>query len=509
MNETLEIYPGQMTYTQLRDVYQKIHHIEINDNTYSQINKAEQFVQSILEKGDTVYGINTGFGLLARTTIDQEKLHQLQHNLVISHAVGTGPLLDNATVRLAMTLKVNALAQGYSGCSPKLIEMMVKIINAGITPCVPAKGSVGASGDLAPLSHIAMTVLGEGEVFFQGQKVNAKKALNDIGLQPYRLGPKEGLALVNGTEVSTAIALSALFKMDALYHSTLLAGALTTDAIKGSDKPFFASLHKVRQFKSQMDVAQALTDLLEGSEIRESHSDCENVQDPYCIRCQPQVLGACLHHSRFVAETLLTEANGVHDNPIIFSDLDMVVSGGNFHAEPVAIAADLLAVCIAEIGGIAERRIALMIDPNLSNLPAYLIQDSGLNSGYACSHTTASALANENKTLASPAAVHSLPTFANQEDHISMATYGAYRLHQMIENVATINAIELLCAAQGLDFHKPLTTSAHLQPLYEFIRAQVPFIEKDEQLYDHIEWMKQQVIADNLPWPENLAFSCS
>jgi histidine ammonia-lyase len=452
--------------------------IALSPEAMAGIERSAATVAGIVASGQTVYGINTGFGLLAQTSIPTEKLAELQRRLVLSHSAGVGALLPDEIVRLIMALKIVGLARGYSGVRPTVIEALLNFLKAGIVPCIPAKGSVGASGDLAPLAHMAAALIGEGSVRLSGMVIAAEDALQRTGLQKLVLGPKEGLALLNGTQASTALALSALFRAERIFESALVAGALSVDAAKGSDTPFDPRIHAARGQAGQMEVAAALRGLLEGSEIRHSHLDCSRVQDPYSLRCQPQVMGACLDTMRHAAHILTIEANAASDNPLVFPDENDVLSGGNFHAEPVALAADHLALAIAEIGALSERRLALLTDPVMSRLPAFLVSDPGINSGFMIAQVTAAALASENKSRAHPASVDSLPTSANQEDHVSMATFAARRLHDMAENTAAIVGIELLAAAQGIDFHAPSRTSPKLQTAMDHIRtAAAPYTE--------------------------------
>ncbi|MCG8369660.1 MAG: histidine ammonia-lyase, partial [Proteobacteria bacterium] len=435
--------------------------------------------------GDTVYGVNTGFGQLASVRIEIEELAQLQENLVRSHAVGVGEDLDDDVVRLIMLMKVIALAEGFSGVRLELVEAICALIDNEIYPRIPSRGSVGASGDLAPLAHMAGALIGIGEVRVSDNLVPAPIALREAGIEPVRLAPKEGLALLNGTQVSTALALAAVFRTENALAAALVAGAMSSDAIKGSDTPFDRRIQSVRGHGGQAAVAAVLRDLMRGSAIRASHEDCDRVQDPYSIRCQPQVVGACLDVLRHVCSVLETEANAVTDNPLVFTDSRAVLSGGNFHAEPVALAADYLALAIAEIGALSERRIALLIDSHLSGLPAFLVEEGGLNSGFMMAQVTAAALASENKSHAHPAGVDSLPTSANQEDHVSMATYAARRLHTMLDNTADIVAIELLAAAQGTGFRRDRSSGA-LEEVIAAIREISPPYENDRSLSSDI-----------------------
>jgi histidine ammonia-lyase len=444
-------------------------------------------VETIVASGAPAYGINTGFGRLSQTRIPTAELEALQKNIVLSHAAGTGPLLGDATVRLVLALKAAALAAGHSGPRPELIERLLELYNRRIYPCIPSKGSVGASGDLAPLAHLSLALLGLGEVKMEDKNLPASEALKD--LEPIRLAPKEGLALLNGTQVSTALALVGLFAAEDVYAAAVVAGSLSVDAAAGSDTPFDSRIHALRGQPGQTDVARCYASLLAGSEIRRSHLENDSrVQDPYSLRCQPQVMGACLDQMRYAAGVLEREANAVTDNPLVFPETGEILSGGNFHAEPVALAADALALAIAEIGALSERRTALLIDHTLSGLPPFLVEHGGVNSGFMVAQVTAAALASENKALAHPASVDSLPTSANQEDHVSMATFAARRLGEMAANSAGIVAIELLAAAQGIDFRAPLKTSPRLQEAHGMVRSRVAF-------YDHDRYFAPDITA--------------
>ncbi|MBH0237470.1 histidine ammonia-lyase [Methylobrevis albus] len=437
-------------------------------------------VAAIIAAGAPVYGINTGFGKLASVRIADADLATLQRNIVLSHAAGVGDALPVNVVRLVMALKLASLAQGASGIRPSTLDHLGACLARGLTPVIPGQGSVGASGDLAPLAHLAAVLIGTGEAELGGERLPAAAALARIGLQPIELGPKEGLALLNGTQVSTALALAGLFETERVFAAALVTGALSTDAAKGSDGPFDDRIQQLRRHPGQIAVAAALRQLMAGSAIRRSHLVGDaRVQDPYCLRCQPQVMGACLDLLRQAAETLGREANAVSDNPLVFPATGEVISGGNFHAEPVAFAADMIALALCEIGSIAERRIAMLVDPALSGLPAFLTPKPGLNSGFMIPQVTAAALVSENKQRAYPASVDSIPTSANQEDHVSMATHGARRLLGMGANTANVIGIELLAAAQGCDFHQPLASGAALERVRALLRAEVPTLADD------------------------------
>jgi histidine ammonia-lyase len=446
------------------------------------VRAAHTVTQRLAAADAPAYGINTGFGLLAQTRIAPAERTRLQRNIILSHASGVGPPLDAAIVRLTLVLKLSSLLQGFSGVSLELIRFLERLINAGLLPQVPAQGSVGASGDLAPLAHLSLALLGLGEIHRQGEVLPAAEALAQVGLAPLTLGPKEGLALINGTQVSTAIALAGLFELERVFAAAVVSGSLSLDALKGSDAPFDARIHHLRGFDGQARTAQTYRALLAGSAIRESHRDCPRVQDPYSLRCQPQVMGACLDLMTQQAQTLLTEANAVTDNPLIFPESGEVLSGGNFHAEPVAFAADILTLACAEVGSLAERRLALLIDPKMSGLPPFLTPDSGVNSGFMMAQVTAAALVAENRMLCHPASVDSIPTSANQEDHVSMATHGARRLLTMTGNALQIVAIEFLAACQGIDLLAPLTTSKPLAAAHSALRLAVPFAASDRLL---------------------------
>ena len=462
------------------------------------VRRSAHAIERVLASGKTVYGVNTGFGLLAQTQIPTDELELLQRNLVLSHAAGAGALLPDGIVRLVLVLKIASLAQGYSGVQPATIRALQRLLETETYPCIPAKGSVGASGDLAPLAHLAAALIGVGQVRRGGRVLRADKALAQIGLAPLRLAAKEGLALLNGTQVSTALALAGLFAIENVFAAALVAGAMSVDALKGSDVPFDDRIHALRRQDGQRRVAAMLRTLLAGSRIRASHLDCNRVQDPYSLRCQPQVMGACLDVMRSVSVTLRLEANAVTDNPVVFARERQVLSGGNFHAEPVALAADQLALAIAEIGSLSERRVALLIDPKMSGLPPFLVQKSGVNSGFMVPQVTAAALVSENKMLAHPASVDSIPTSANQEDHVSMATHGARRLLEMADNAAAVIGIELLAAAQGLEFHRPMRSSRGLERALRLVRSQVPPYSVDRFFAPDIEAAKRLVISGQM-----------
>lgn len=481
--EEIVLQPGAVSLRQWEAIYRGAG-ARLDPASAPLIAASAASVEQILSRGEPVYGINTGFGKLASVRIEAADLETLQRNIVLSHAAGVGEPSPIAVVRLMMALKLASLAQGASGVRPATTALLEDMLVKGLTPVVPAQGSVGASGDLAPLAHMAATMIGVGEIFVGDERRAAAQALEEAGLAPLTLGPKEGLALLNGTQFSTANALAGLFDAEILFRSALVTGALSTEAAKGSDTPFDPRIHALRRHAGQIETAEALRELMAGSAIRASHlKGDERVQDPYCLRCQPQVMGAALDVLRQAATTLATEANGVSDNPLIFSETGEALSGGNFHAEPVAFAADMIALTVCEIGSLAERRVAMLVDPALSGLPAFLTPKPGLNSGFMIPQVTAAALVSENKQRAYPASVDSIPTSANQEDHVSMAAHGARRLAQMVENAIAILGIELLAAAQGCDFHAPLTSSSVLEAARALIRARVPHLTDDRHFH--------------------------
>jgi histidine ammonia-lyase len=498
--EPVVLRPGSVTLAELRAIWNGAP-VVLDGAAAAVIDEAADAVGRILQSGRTVYGVNTGFGLLAQTRIPDERLLDLQRNLVLSHSCGLGEALSTRITRLIMVLKVIGLARGHSGVRRMVVHRLLVMLEAGALPLIPSQGSVGASGDLAPLAHLSAVLIGEGSVKMGEEFLPATAALARLGLEPLVLGPKEGLALINGTQVSAAIALDTLFTAERVFASALVGGALSTDALKGTDAAFDPRLHAVRGQPGQIAVAATLKSLLEGSEIKASHSDCGKVQDPYSFRCQPQVMGACLDLLRNAARTLEIEANAVSDNPVIFPDADDAVSGGNFHAQPVAFAADMLAMAMCEVGSISERRTAVLVDPKMSGLPPFLVRDSGVNSGFMIAQVTAAALVSENRTLAFPASVDSIPTSAGQEDHVSMATHGAMKARRIAINAAGVIGIELLTATQGIDFHAPLRTSPRLDRAVRAIRSRFPHYESDRYLADELGWAKEAVLAGEFSEP--------
>ncbi len=481
MNVTV-VTPGHATLADWRRIYRGAA-VTLDPVCWPAITGSAEVVAGIVARGDPVYGINTGFGKLASIRIGAADLAQLQRNLVLSHAAGVGEPTPASIIRLMLALKLASLAQGASGVRPDTVGLLEAMLARDLLPVVPCQGSVGASGDLAPLAHMTTAMLGVGEIMHQGRRLPADTALAQASLAPLTLGPKEGLALLNGTQFSTAYALAGLFAAETLVQAALITGALSTDAARGSDTPFNPRIQVLRGHRGQIEVADGLRALMAGSAIRASHLlGDERLQDPYCLRCQPQVMGAVLDLLRQAAATLATEANGVSDNPLIITESNEALSGGNFHAQPVAFAADMIALALCEIGSLAERRISMLIDPVLAGLPAFLTPRPGLNSGFMVAQVTAAALVAENRQRATPASVNSIPTSANQEDHVSMSAHAARRLLPMAENTASVLGIELLAAAQGCDFHAPLRSSAILEQIRALLRATIPQLEDDRPM---------------------------
>ena len=481
MGINIEINETPLNLALIKEVYHNPVEVSFSQKVAADIQKSAECVnQVILDKNKTVYGINTGFGHLANKRIDHKDLGLLQKSLVLSHATGVGDPIEDSLVRLITFLKIKALSRGCSGVRFEIVKAIADMLNAEIYPIIPKKGSVGASGDLAPLAHLSLVLIGEGYAHYKGERVTGADALKRAGLEPIVLGAKEGLGLLNGTQVSTAYALKGLFLAEELFKAAVGCGSLSVEGFLASRSPFDARIHECRGHQGQKDVAQAYRALLgTNSEIGDSHLDCERVQDPYCLRCQPQVMGACLTQIRNAAQVLEIEASAASDNPLVFSDNGDIISGGNFHAEPVAFAADNLALALAEIGSMAERRISALVDPYMASLPAFLVENAGVNSGFMIAHVTAASLASQNKTLAFPCSVDSLPTSANQEDVVSMAPNAGLRLWEMAENLKYILAIEYLSAVQAIDFRDGLKTSPRLEVYRGELRKVVSYYKHD------------------------------
>ena len=494
---TVVLIPGEARLAQLETIWRKGEAVELDDKAKPAIEAAAALVREAANGDEAIYGVNTGFGKLASVRIKPEDTEQLQRNLVLSHCCGVGEPLDIDTTRLMLALKLLSIGRGASGIRWDTVQLLEGLLAKGVTPVVPSQGSVGASGDLAPLAHMAATLIGEGEAWYEGGRLPSAKALEKAGLAPVKLGPKEGLGLINGTQFSTACALAGYFNAMRNVEAAIISSCLSTDAIMGSTAPLRESIHSLRGHKGQIDVGHAMRAIMDGSEIRESHREGDTrVQDPYCIRCQPQVTGAALDLLRFAGQTLETEANAVSDNPLVLVEERQIVSGGNFHAEPVAFAADQIALAIAEIGAIAQRRVALMVDPTLSHdLPPFLTPEPGLNSGFMIAEVTTAALMSENKHLANPCSTDSTPTSANQEDHVSMAAHGARRLERMNSNLNVILGVEVMCAAQGIEFRAPLATSPVLQQVMKTLRKSVPAVGADRFMAGDIQ-LAAGLVAD-------------
>ncbi len=493
----LTLTPGTVALATLRQIWAGTP-VRLATAALDRIDKAAASVNRIVASGKTVYGINTGFGLLAQTRIPADKLADLQRNLILSHSCGLGEALPRNTVRMMILLKLIGLGRGHSGVRREVIDALQALLDDDAMPIIPSQGSVGASGDLAPLAHMVAALMGEGRIDLGGEVLPAAEALARMARDPLVLAPKEGLALINGTQASTAIALDALFLGERVFSAAIHAGALSVDALKGSISPFDDRIHQLRGQPRQIAVAAQLRDLLAESEINTSHHDCDRVQDPYSFRCQPQVMGASLDLLTNAARTLEIEANAVTDNPILFPDTDEVISGGNFHAQPVAFAADIIAMALCEVGSISERRTSVLVDPNMSRLPAFLTDDGGVNSGLMIPQVTAAALVSENKSLAFPASVDSIPTSAGQEDHVSMAPIAARKAVTIAKNAAGVIAIELIAAAQGIDYHTPLKTSERLQQVHDKIRSISPHLGTDRYWADEMAALQAAVLAGEI-----------
>ena len=493
----LILNPEAIDLTTLRDLWVG-GAARLNNHSMQRVTAAAASVDRIVAGGETVYGVNTGFGLLAHTRIPQDRLAELQTNLILSHSAGVGDPLPRHVVRLMIVLKLLGLGRGHSGVRPLIIDALQALLDRDAIPVIPSQGSVGASGDLAPLAHLISALMGYGRIDVAGEVMPAAAALPRIGLEPLQLGPKEGLALINGTQASTALALDALFNGERVFAAAIAAGALSLDALKGSVKPFDPRISELRGQPGQIRVAEMVRDLIEGSEILTSHVQCERVQDPYSFRCQPQAMGASLDLLTNAARTLTIEAAAVTDNPILFADDDTAISGGNFHAQPVAFAADIIAMALCEVGSISERRTAVLVDPKMSGLPAFLTVDSGVNSGLMIPQVTAAALVSENKSLAFPVSVDSIPTSAGQEDHVSMAPIAARKAAQIARNCAGVIAVELMAGAAGIDYHAPLKTSRELQAVHSRVRKLSPGFTADRYCADEITALQSGVLAGEI-----------
>jgi histidine ammonia-lyase len=478
-NQTVTLVPGAVGLADLRGVFGGPIHVELGGDTAGRLDRGWQVIAEAVAGDRPVYAVNTGFGRLAEKRIDDADLVELQRRLILSHAAGVGPPLPDDVVRATLLLKLLCLGQGYSGVRPVVVDYLRALLNADLLPVVPAQGSVGASGDLAPLSHVAATLMGYGHVRADGHEIAATDGLARVGLPPLQFAPKEGVALINGTQISTALALRGLFAAEAVFLGGLAAGALALEGVAGTDAPFDARLHRVRRQAGQARVAAALAALAADSPIRAADVPGRRLQDPYSFRCQPQVMGAALDLLEFAGTVLEREANAVSDNPLVFPDDGVVISGGNFHGQPVAYAADIIALALCEIGSISERRTAMMTDTTMSGLPPFLVANAGLNSGMMLAQVSCAALVAENRARAHPCSIDSIPTAANQEDHVSMATHAGRRLLDMAANAARIVAIELACAAQAVDLQTPSDPAPATRPIYDLVRAHASFLDED------------------------------
>ena len=503
---SLTLNPTAIDLSTLRQLW-KGADARLDDASMQRFANSAASVDRIVAGGETVYGVNTGFGLLANTRIPNERLAELQTNLILSHSAGLGDPLPRNVTRLMIVLKLLGLGRGYSGVRPLVVEALQALLDKDAMPVIPSQGSVGASGDLAPLAHLIAALMGHGSIDVAGQILPAGAALQKLGMEPLQLGPKEGLALINGTQMSTAVALDALFLGERVFAAAIASGAMSVDALKGSIKPFDPRISELRGQPGQISVAAAIHGLLEGSQILTSHVQCERVQDPYSFRCQPQVMGAALDLLANAARTLTIEAGAVTDNPIVFPDEDIAISGGNFHAQPVAFAADIISMALCEVGSISERRVSVLVDPKMSGLPAFLTEDSGVNSGLMIPQVTAAALVSENKSLAFPASVDSIPTSAGQEDHVSMAPIAARKAGTIARNAAGVIAVELMAGAEGIDYHAPLKTSPKLQAIHARIRALSPHFTADRYWADEMRTLQDAVLAGGITADGGLTLS--
>ena len=494
----LKLNPESIDLGTLRRLWQG-ETASLDDASMQRVATSAEAVERIVAGGETVYGVNTGFGLLANTRIPNDRLAELQTNLILSHSAGLGDPLPRQVTRLMIQLKLLGLGRGHSGVRPLIIDALQRLLDTDAMPVIPSQGSVGASGDLAPLAHLISALMGYGRIDVAGEVLAAREALKKIGVEELQLGPKEGLALINGTQASTAIALDALFRGERVFAAAIAAGALSLDALKGSTKPFDPRISALRGQPGQIKAAKALRELMDGSEILASHQCCcSKVQDPYSFRCQPQVMGASLDLLENAGRTLTIEAGAVTDNPIVFADEDTAISGGNFHAQPVAFAADTISMALCEVGSISERRVSVLVDPKMSGLPAFLTHDSGVNSGLMIPQVTAAALVSENKSLAFPASVDSIPTSAGQEDHVSMAPIAARKAAQIARNAAGVIAVELMAAAEGIDYHAPLKTSPKLAEVHAAVRTRSPQFTADRYWADEMSALQAAVLAGEI-----------
>lgn len=467
--------------------------ILLAEEAINRMRSSKDYVNKLVDKGEPVYGINTGFGALSSKRIEKEDLATLQYNLIRSHCTGVGEPFDRATTRAIMLIRANCLATGFSGVSMEPVELILEFLNRDINPIVPCKGSVGASGDLAPLSHIALTLIGEGEVIHDGKVVSSHFIIDQIGKKPATLGPKDGLALINGTAVMLALGCLAVTRTENLALAADLVACMSVDGLRGTSKAYSSLISSLKPHPGQLEVCANLNMILDGSDIIESHHDCGKVQDPYSLRCVPQVHGSSRQTIKHARDIFTTELNSVTDNPLIFVEDDMVISGGNFHGEALALALDYLAMGVAEFCSISERRIEKMMNPHFSDLPSFLVKSSGLNSGLMIAHVTAAALTSENKTLCHPSSIDSVPTSTDKEDHVSMGVSAGRKALVVIENLSHILSIEILANTQAIEYHRPLKSSPVVEDLVTLVRRHVPFIENDRVFHKDMENIKNLI----------------
>ncbi len=492
----IEIGRERLTLEQMKQVAAGVAKVVLSEDAVERMRKSNELVQQVITKGDPVYGVNTGFGKFSEVRIDAKDLSTLQTNLIRSHSCGVGPALDEAMVRMILVAKASSLSRGFSGCRPELAQMLVDFYNQELLPVIPAHGSVGASGDLAPLSHMTLVMIGEGEATYDGETMSGADALQAAGLQPIELGPKEGLSLINGTQVSTSLSVKAWLALNDLVAAADAAAAWTLEGVAGLTSAFDARVHEIRGHSGAIASAERIRGHVENSQILSSEAASRRVQDPYAIRCAPQVHGTVRDVLANVRGMLETELNGVTDNPLVFPEQGDVISGGNFHAEPVAMVSDQLAIAGTDLASISERRTFLLTDPQISGLPAFLVEHGGLNSGFMIHHVTQASLVSQCKTLAHPASVDSIPTSAGKEDHVSMATWAGFKANEIMDRAATVISIEMMAAAQAVTLREPLQPGYSIQALQKELRTVVPKLDRDRYSKPDIDaagqWLRER-----------------
>ncbi len=494
LQKTIEIDSKSLTIEDVVNVAKHNYNAALSKTAVENIKKGRQLVDKVLADNKVVYGVNTGFGALCKTVISKENIKQLQKNFLLSHSTGVDEPFSEEVIRAIMLLRINTLASGNCGVRLELVQVLIDMLNAGVHPYVPQKGSVGASGDLAPLAHLSLVLIGEGQAYYKGELLPGKEAMKKAGIKTIEVEAKEGLALTNGTQVMTGVAALVVHESEVIMKTADIIAGSTIDALKGSDNPFDKRLHELRPHPGQLISAENIRLVMKNSEIRESHRDCDHVQDAYSMRCAPQVHGASRDALEYVKKIIETEINSVTDNPIVFPETGDFISGGNFHGQPVALAMDFLGIALSEIANISERRIERMVNSQLSeHLPAFLVEDSGINSGFMISQYTAASLVSENKILAHPASVDSIPTSANQEDHVSMGTIAARKAQAILSNTEFVLAIELMCAAQALDFLKEFKSGDGVEVAHKLVRGKISHLEKDRILHPDINFLKSMI----------------